>query len=157
MPILLEQFHFIKMLDPVADALASTVYSDVVELGKHEALLVLLHKGIGATGTSTITAEAVDAFTVSAATAIPFQKVALTGADDAHSAVANVTSAGFALTAGSSQLYGILIRGEDLASTGYSKVRIKAVESVDSPVLAGMAGILMGARYGVGQPTTAVA
>lgn len=129
--------HFIKGLDAVADAFDSTVYSDVVSLSEHGHATFLLHKGVGATGTSTITVEACDDIVPTNVTAVPFKyRTCLSG--DTWSDVLDATVAGFATTAGSSQLYAIETDASDIASTGYGYVRLKAVEVVNSPVLGGI-------------------
>lgn len=132
-------FHFIKGLDPVADAFSGTVYSDVVDV-QGEALWALIYKGVGTTGTSTITVQACDDTTPSNTTAVTFWYRASTSGDTWGAWTAATTS-GFTTTAGSSQLYQIWVAADVVAATGYGYARVKAVEVVDSPVLG---GILLG-------------
>jgi hypothetical protein len=144
---LLNNLHFIKGLDPVADAFAGTVTSDVVDLSNHESAIFLIYKGAGATGTSTITVEACDDVTPTNATAIPFYSKSITSTD-IQGAMTARAAAGFDTTAGASQLYAIQVDASQLAALGRSFVRLKAVEVVDSPVLGGIAIALAGPRYG---------
>lgn len=135
--LLMERLHLVKGLDAVADAFSGTVASDVVDMSALHRVLFLVHKGVGATGTSTITVEACDDIVPTNTTAIPFTYRAIT-TGDTEGALTAAAAAGFATTAGSSQLYAIEIREDALAALGYRYVRLKAVEVVDSPVLGGI-------------------
>ncbi len=133
--------HFVKGIDPVADAFAGTKYSDVYNMAGHDIITFLVLKGVGATGTTKITVEACDDVVPSNQTAIPFRKQEILSGDT-HSASANVAATGFDTTAGSSQIYAISVKAENLASTGYGYVRLKMVEQTDSPVVGAVIGIL---------------
>ena len=143
----LTNLHFIKGLDPVADAFAGTVSSDVVDLSNHQSALFIIHKGVGATGTSTITVEACDDIVPTTTTAVAFYSKNIT-ATDVQGAVTPRAATGFATTAGSSQMYAVQVHAEELANVGYRYVRLKAVEVVDSPVLGGIAIALVNPRFG---------
>ena len=143
----LNNLHFVKGLDPVADAFAGTVTSDVVDLSNHQSALFIIHKGVGATGTSTITVEACDDIVPTNFVAVPFYSKNIT-ATDVQGAVTPRTATGFVTTAGSSQMYAIQVHAEELANVGYRYVRLKAVEVVDSPVLGGIAIALCNPRFG---------
>ena len=136
----------VTALDPVADAWAATVSTDVINASNAKAVHFIVHKGVGATGTSTITIEACDDVTPTTATAIggwTYSKVTATGTTDvATAAPARATSTGFLTTAGSGQIYSISVDADLLASLGYKFVRLKAVESVDSPVLLGVLALV---------------
>jgi hypothetical protein len=137
---------FIKGLDPVADAFSGTVYSDIVSMANHNCAKFIIYKGVGTTGTSTITIEACSDTSGSAVSAIPFSYQAITTGDTAGALTA-VANTGFTTTAGSSQLYLIYVDAEALAASGYQYVRLKAVEVVDSPVLGGILINLLEPRY----------
>jgi len=137
---MLQNLHFVKGLDPVADAFSGTVYSDVIDMSEFQEILFVVYKGVGTTGTSTITVEACDDTTPSNTSAIAFWYRAITSGDT-HGALTAATTSGFTTTAGSSQLYLISVRAAELLSSGYKYVRLKAVESVDSPVLGGILAI----------------
>lgn len=134
--LLMERLQFITGLDPVANALAGTVSSDVIDMSAFNRIVFLLHQGVGATGTSTLTVEACDDTTPSNTTAIPFRyRIDHVGDEGA---LAAATAAGVLTTAGSSKIVAVEVREDALAATGYRYVRLKAVESVASPVLAGI-------------------
>lgn len=133
----MEQLHFVKGIDPIADAFDGTVYSDVVDLSEYNRCLFGIYAGVGATGTSTITVNACDDIVPTTETAVPFYyRQILSG--DTEGAVTLATTSGFATTAGSSKIILVEVRADQLASTGFRYCRLKAVESVNSPVLAGI-------------------
>lgn len=135
--LLMDNLHFVKGLDAVADAFSATVASDVVSMKASEKCLFLIHKAVGATGTSTVTVEACDDVVPTTTTAIPFFRRAIT-TDDTEGAVTATAATGFVTTAGSSHLYLVEVDHKALAASGYGYVRCKMVESVDSPVLGGI-------------------
>lgn len=152
---LLQNVHLVKGLDPVADAFAGTVYSDIVNMGDYAGATFIIFKGVGATGTSTITVEACDDVSASNVTAIPFRYKAITSGDT-EGALTAAAVAGFATTAGSSQLYAIEIDSDELGDTGYKYARLKCVEVVDSPVLGGILIAMHGNRHAQDVPATAI-
>lgn len=152
---LAQKVHFVKGLDAVADAFAGTVTSDIVNMKAYSGVTFVIHKGVGATGTSTITVEACDDVSGTNTTAIPFRYKAITSGDTEGPLTA-ATASGFATTAGSSQLYVIEVDAEELGDTGYGYCRCKAVEVVDSPVLGGILVLMHGARYAQDIPATAI-
>jgi hypothetical protein len=115
----------------------------------------IVHKGVGATGTATLTVEACDDANGDNPTAIPFKVQKYTGSDDLPGAVTAVAAAGFNTTAGSSQLYVIEVDSQSLGSQGW--VRLKSVEVVASAVLGGILIELLGPRYATDIPNTAIA
>ena len=124
----------VKGLDPVADAFAGTVSSDVINCEGLESVEFIIYKGVGTTGTSTVTVEACDDVTPTTTAAIAFDYQAITSGDT-HGALTAATTAGFTTTAGSSQLYRIYVNTDRLAgSNEYGFVRLKMVESVDAAV-----------------------
>lgn len=142
---MLPNLHWIKGLDPVADAFAGTAVTDVVE-AQCEGVLFLVHKGVGATGTSTITVLACDDTTPSNTTAVAFVYRTCTSGDT-WGDWTRATTAGFTTTAGSSQMYQVYVESAELGSEGYGYVRLSAAEVVDSPVLGGIAIALVNPRY----------
>lgn len=139
-------FHYVKGLDPIADAFSGTVYSDVISLKNHDYVTFIIYKGVGTTGTSTITVEACDDTTPTNTSAIPFSYRSIT-TNDTHSEQTNAAATGFTTTAGSSQLYAIDVDSSLLNASGYQYVRLKAVEVVDSPVLGGIVALLSEPKY----------
>ena len=133
----LEGYQLIKGLDPIADAFAGTVNSDVVNVKGLSRVLFIVYAGVGATGTSTFTVEACDDVTPTNTTAVAYQsRMILTG--DTEGAVTARTTAGFIPTAGSSKIILFEVKEQDLAASGYGYVRLHAVESVNDPVLGGI-------------------
>lgn len=132
-----EYKHFVKGLDPVADAFAGTIYSDIVSMRGHKSVSFIVYKGVGTTGTSTLTVEASDDISGSNVSAIPFRYQRV-NPNDTHSAEAAALAAGFDTTAGSSEIYVITAKAEDLAVSGYGFIRLKAVEVANDPVLGGI-------------------
>lgn len=133
---ILEGLHFVQGIAPVADAFSGTVTTDVVNV-KGEGVLFQIIKGVGATGTSTVTVLACDDTTPSNTTAVPFIYRSNTSGDT-WSAWSKATTAGFTTTAGSTQMYQIYCPSAELAEEGYGYAQLQAVESVDSPVLGGV-------------------
>lgn len=152
---MLQNSHFMKGLDPVADAFASTVYSDIVDFRDYHSLVFVVYKGVGTTGTSTLTVEASDDTSGSNTTAIPFRYKAITSGDT-EGALTAATTSGFTTTAGSSQLYLIEVDQQEMGDTGYNYVRLKAVESADDPVVGAVLIIGNGARYAQDVPASAI-
>lgn len=152
---LAQKVHFVKGLDPVADAFSGTVYSDIVNMKAYSGVTFIIYKGVGTTGTSTITVEASDDTSGSNVTAIPFRYKAITSGDT-EGALTAATTSGFTTTAGSSQLYLIEVDAEELGDTGYGYCRLKAVESANDPVLGGILIAMHGPRFAQDVPATAI-
>jgi len=147
--------HWVKGIDPVANAFAGTVRSDVVRGGNHRSVTFVIYKAVGATGTATITVEANDDVTPSNSTAIPFKYRACT-TGDTWGALTDATTTGFATTAGSSQLYEIIVNTDELGNTGYKYLSLKSVEVVASPVLGGILIMMNQPRIAQATPATAI-
>ena len=153
--VLSEYVHFVKGLDPVADAFASTVRSDVVNMKNFSRATFIVYKGVGATGTSTITVDACDDVVPTNTTAIPFRYRAITSGDTPGT-LTDATTSGFVTTAGSSQLYVIEVEADQLGDTGYGYLSLKMVESVDSPVVGSITIQLHGPRFAQTTMATAI-
>lgn len=151
------QAHLVKGLDPVADFNDGTTYSDIVRADGANWITFLYYKGVGATGTSTLTVQPCDDVTPSnTGTAVAF-KYRVSTSGDTWGALQSATASGFTTTAGSSQLYAIEVDPETLGASGYNFLRLKMVEVVNSPVV-GCVLILMGRlRYGSDIDATAIA
>ena len=153
--IFTERNHLVKGLDPLADAFAGTVYSDIVTMKNHGHVTFIIHAGVGATGTSTITVEACDDVSGSNVSAVPFHYREYT-TGDTPGVLTAAAAAGFVTTAGSSKLIVLEVESSALGASGYGYIRIKAVESVDSPVLGGILIILSEPRYALNVQATAI-
>ena len=148
------EMHLVKGLDPIADAFSGTVYSDVVEV-QGDGIQFIIYKGVGTTGTSTITINACDDVTPTTESAVAFwYRKATTG--DTWGDWTAATTSGFATTAGSSQLYQIVVPADQIvASAEYGYARLKAVEVVNDPVLGGILCGVYGLRNAE-QPSTLI-
>lgn len=135
--ILTQNGHIVQAKPPVADCLSGTVRTDVFNMKNYNGCTFVIQKGVGTTGTSTITVNACDDAVPSNRTAIPFRYRANTSGDT-WGAVTAATTAGFATTAGSNHLYEIIVDAADIAKAGYGYVELTATEVVDDPVLAGI-------------------
>lgn len=124
-------------LVPVADAFSGTVASDILSMRSHNRVRFIYFWGVGATGTLTLTVEASDDVSATNTTAVAFRyRVTVAGATPG--AMTTATSAGFTTTAGSSQIIELEVDAATVGATGYSFVRSKSVEVVDSPILGGI-------------------
>jgi hypothetical protein len=147
--------HPVIGLYPVANAFAGTVYSTVVNMANAARAEFTIIKGVGATGTATITMEACDDKSGTNPVAIPFYYQPYIGADDVPTAVVAATAAGFTTTAGSNQRYEIQVDAQRMGNKGW--LRLKSVEVAASAVL-GMIDIeLEGLRQATEIPVTAIA
>lgn len=145
---MIPKLHFVNALAPVADAFAGTVNSDVINV-IGEGLLFVIQKGVGATGTSTITVDACDDVTPTTTAAVAFMYRTNT-ATDVWSDWTRATTAGFATTAGSNHVIQVYVEAAELAgegTEGYGYARLTAVELVDSPVLGGILAAIVNPRH----------
>lgn len=147
--------HIVQGIPPVADAFSGTVYSDVVKVKDYHAVRFILQKGVGTTGTSTLTVEACDDAAGNNPVAIPFTYQKYDNADDVPDDVQQATTAGFTTTAGSNHLY--VIEAETQRMGAKKWLRLKAVEVVDAAVLGGVLIELLKPRYAAHVPPTAIA
>ncbi|WP_069648982.1 hypothetical protein [Caloranaerobacter ferrireducens] len=139
-------FHIISVLPPKADAFAGTVTTNAVDLSNYNHAAFIITTGIGDTGTSTITVEALSDEVGTEAIPIEFRyKEALSG--DNFSDYILADTSGFTTTVGENKTYIIEVDDRSLAKLEYKFVRIKAVEVVDAPVEGSIVAILTGARY----------
>jgi hypothetical protein len=151
--IMTQRGHIALGIAPVADAFDGTKRSDVFNMRNYHGCTFLLYKGVGTTGTSTITVNACDDTTPSNRTAIPFRyRANLSG--DTWGEVTQATDAGFTTTAGSNHMYEIIVDGDELGDTGYGYVELTAVEVVNDPVLGGVLWIGHEPRYPQATPAT---
>lgn len=148
----LELLKCAPSLDPVADAFAGTVNSDVHNMAQFDEAMFIIYWGVGATGTTVITVEACDDVTPSNTTAIVFWYREIT-TGDTDGAWTKATTSGFTTTAGSTNIIQIMVKAADVAAAsvnstvGNPYVRLNCVEGVDSPILGGIMFLGIGGRY----------
>lgn len=135
--LLLERLQFIKGIDPVADVFDSTQASDVIDVAEFSHVAFVVYIGVGATGSSTFTIEACSDVTPSATSAIAYHSREITTGDTEGTITARA-AAGYVNTVGSSKILVYEVREDALAASGYRYLRLKSVESVNSPVLGGV-------------------
>lgn len=146
-----DDLHAVPVLYPVANAFAGTVSTDIVHV-QGEGVLFVITKGVGTTGTSTITVDACDNVTPSNTTAVAFMYRAST-TPDTWGDWTQATVTGFTTTAGSNQMYQIYCPAQELGTEGYGYARLTAVEVVASEVLGGVNAYIVNPNYVV-QPAT---
>jgi len=155
--LILERSQLEIGLVPVADAFAGTVSSDVVSFARHERVRFLVFWGVGATGTVTLTVEACDNVTPSTTSAVPFRYRRLSAAGQAPGAITAVAATGILTTAGSDQIYECEVAAEAMLASGYGFVRLKSIESVNSPLLGGILIEMLDAKFAGSTHVTATA
>ena len=153
--LILEKMHPVIGLSAIADAFSTTVYSDVVDMKDWESCVFIVHWGVGATGTVTLTVNACDDIVPTTESAIPFWYKNIT-AGDVEGTLTLATTSGFTTTAGSAQIYTLEIKNEALASSGYRYARLKSVEVVDSPILGGIIIVQGNPAYPQAQHSTVI-
>lgn len=155
---MLHELRFAKGIDPVADAFAATVRSDVYSMRGHKRIVFVIYQGVGATGSSTITVNACDNVTPSTRSAIGFWSREIT-TGDTEGVITRRAATGYVNTVGSSKIILIEADAADAAAVGYGFIELTMVESVDSPVLGGVLAILggEGVRYSEDVNATVIA
>ena len=150
---IVDKLHAIPVLYPVADAFSGAVTSDVVEV-QGEGVLFEIIKGVGATGTATITVLSADDTVPTTTTAVAFMyRVSTT--PDTWGDWTQATTAGFTTTAGSNQVYQIWVDAQRLAANNYAYAQLVSTEVVDSPIVGAIMAYIGNPRYQV-QPTSLI-
>jgi hypothetical protein len=144
---ILENFRFVNALAPVADAFAGTVYPTGFNMKDAGRIAWLVVKGVGTTGTSTVTVLAGDTTSPQTETAVEFTYRRIAANNTTIGAVTAATTAGFVTTAGTGDMYIVEIDSRKLAASGYAYAHLKLVESVDSPVLGTVIAIATDLRF----------
>lgn len=132
--IITQNGHVAVGIYPVADMFDTVQHSDVFNMKNFTGCTFYIVKGVGTSGTSTITVSACDDIVPSNRTAIPF-RYRKQSTLDTWGAVTAATSAGFDTTAGSNQVYEIIVDASELAKAGFGYVELTATEVVNSPVV----------------------
>lgn len=152
-----ECLKYVFGIKPVADALAGTKTTDVVNLGLYKKALFALNRGVstGGLGTQTITVQASALNDGASPTAIPFKYRRIASGDTAGD-ITNAEAAGFTTAAGGSDGYMIEVDAADCPE-GKPWVHLKSVEVVDDPVVASIDIWLGQPRYAGDDLPTAIA
>lgn len=158
---LLNQFHVVNGLYPVADAFATSMTTDFVNLDVYRKAVFLLHTGVATGGTAngavTLLASASAAGTSTTALPFKYRVCASSTTVDTWGALTDATTTGFVMTAGSNYLYIVEVTAEDVVATidGKPFVALKVTEDTNDPVVAGCL-ILLEPRYPQAVPLTAI-
>jgi len=140
---LLQRCKYVKGLDPVADYTAGDpVYTDIIKMGNWETATFFVYKGVGTTGTATITLQACDDNEASNTSNVGFRYSSNT-ATDVIGDLTTVTSAGVLISAGSSQIWAATVDASELTNS-YKFVRLALNETDSTAVLGGVMCILTG-------------
>lgn len=145
----LEDLKVVSALAPVTDAFSGNVYSDAIDMKYYNRIMFIVVKGVGLTGTSTITVEKCSAANGADAEAIPFSYRRVPTGDTAGTR-GQAQAAGFTTSAGSDEMYLVSVSGteEGIAKGDKPWVRLKLGETVDSPVAGTIICLGEGGRYG---------
>ena len=148
-------YHIGNALAPVADVFNGTVYTDIFNMKDQEHVSFIIQKGAGALGTATITVEACDDVAGTNVAAIPFNYQACVSGDT-FGAMTKVTATGFATTAGANQMYKIEADVDLLGASGFSYIRLKAVEVVNDPITGGILAVFNEQKFEQEIPGTTI-
>ena len=111
--MMMQATHLVKGLDPVDDTFAGTKNSDVVSMRDYGRARFIIHMGVGATGSSTLTVEACDDVVPTNTEVIAFwSRETLTG--DTEGAITRRAAAGFVYTVQSSKIVEVEVEAKDL-------------------------------------------
>lgn len=135
--LLIERLQPVKGIDPIADAHAGGVASDVYDMSAFSRIVFLVYRGVATGGTAapTYTVQACDDTVPTNTSAIPFHYRKSLGA------VAAAAAAGFQATAGSSAIDVIEVHESALAPSGYRYIRLAIAETVNDPVVSAVLAI----------------
>lgn len=135
--LLIETLQPVKGIDPVADAHAGGVASDVIDMSAFKRIVFLVYRGVATGGTAapTYTVQACDDTTPSNTSTVPFNH----RKDGA--AVATAAATGVQAAAGSSKIDLIEVHESALAPSGYRYVRLAIAETVNDPVVSSVVAL----------------
>ena len=144
--LFLERGHAEMGLIPLADAFdTATGTTDVFNMAGHNRFYTVYLFGAGGTGTQLFTVEACDNTTPSNTTAVAFHYRVSPAAGTIGPIVA-CAAAGYTIVAGANQILEIEVDAATVGATGYSYVRVKASEVVNSPVTGAAVSLLLEPR-----------
>ena len=139
------ELHQVPGLAAAANVFAGTVATDIIKMPA-EGILFTLHKGVGATGTTVVTALACDDVDATSTHAVAY-KYRISTTVDTWGEWTEATTTGFTTSTGSNQLYQIWVAAEELAHIGYAYVKLVCTEAAANAVAGGIIATLVGARY----------
>jgi hypothetical protein len=144
----LENLHLVPGIYPVADFMAGTVQTDIVNCESAAGVVFWIFRGNATAGTETgtVTVQACDTVVPGTATAVAFQyRTSVT--PDTWSSWTQATVTGFTMTAGDNQLYEVFVPAANLAALGFSYCRLQIVEVINDPVVGAILMAVVKPRY----------
>lgn len=149
--LMMEALHFVKGIDPVADAFNGTALSDVVNMAEYDRVLWVVYKGAGAVGTTTIKVLACLDTTPTASQAMPFHYRQIATGDTEGDITAGTAASGFLTTQAASEIYLIEVDAAAVVAQGglgYHYAQLQMVEGNGDPVFGCVFTIMGDVRYG---------
>jgi len=146
---MLENLHIVPGIYPVADFMAGTVQTDIVNCESAAGVVFWIFRGDATAGTETgtVTVQACDTVGPGTATAVAFQ-YRISTTPDVWGAWAQATAAaGFTMTAGDYQVYEVFVPAANLAALGFGYARLQIVEVVNDPVVGAILMAVVKPRY----------
>ena len=156
MSLLIQNAHFVKGIDPILDAFAGTVRSDVYNLKDYAQITFVVYRGVatGGTADTVVTVNSCDDTTPSNRTAIGFRYKEITSGDT-EGALTTATTTGFTTTVGNSQLYLISVDSSELSGTD-KFVELTCTEATNDPTVGAILAILSSPSYASDSMPTAI-
>lgn len=156
---LIEEVHFVNAMPTGAamdDLYEGGFSTDIVNLSNYDRATWVIARGVGSTGTATITVDSCDTAAPGTATAIPFVYAVATSGDDLG-AVTTATAAGYTTAAGAGSMVVVEVNSSELSGTN-KFARLTVTEGTDSPVSGSVVCIMSKPRFiaGTDGPTAIV-
>lgn len=145
---LIQDAKAVALIVPLADVFDGSARSNTINMQDYQFCTAYINRGaMSATGTAIVTARSSATSAGTSLTAIPFRnKIATASTQDAYEDEANVTSAGYTIEANTDGLIDIVeVNAADMDGTDKYLTFI-VTEDTNDTILAGMIGILHGAR-----------
>ena len=158
----LSDHHIVSGLYPVADAFATSMTTDYVNLANYRRVIFVIHTGVNTGGTAngviTVLAASDAAGTGAGAVAFKYRRSASSTTVDTWGALTDAASTGVAMTAASNNLYIVEVTADQVegADPGNPFVALKVTEDTNDPIVAGVLIILAEPRYPQAVPVTAI-
>jgi hypothetical protein len=146
---ILDQLHIVPGIYPVADFMAGTVQTDIVNCESAVGVVFWIFRGDATAGTETgtVTVQACDTVVPGTATAVDFQYRVSTTPDTWGAWTQATAAVGFTMTAGDNQVYEVFVRAADVAALGFGYVRLQIVEVINDPVVGAVLMAVVQPRY----------
>lgn len=152
---LIQEVHFVNAMPTGAamdDLYEGGFSTDIVNMSNFDRATWVIARGVGATGTATITIDSCDTVVPGTATAIPFV-YAVASSGDTFGAVTSATAAGYTTAAGAGSTVIVEVNASELSGTN-KFARLTVTEGTDSPVSGSVVCIMSQPRSIAGTDTT---